>query len=114
MSAGSASFMILTTRSWLPPGTAQRRLTLRSCSACSDMGEDVLLGPAGEVEQGAVRQAGATSVGERGAGRARPPFGELLLQRVEIAHVGGGIILLGVAQFRSAPVRALLLLGDIL
>ena len=71
-------------------------------------------GPAGEIEQGAVRQEVETGLGQRGAALAREADVELLLQRVEIAHVGGGIILLRVAELGRAPVRALLLLGDFL
>ena len=45
---------------------------------------------------------------------ARQPLVELLLERVQIAHVGRGIILLRVAQLGRAPVGGLLLLGDFL
>src|SRR3954447_21658325 len=99
ISAGSASLRVLTTRSWLPPGTAQRRLIRRSCSASSDMGENVLLGPAGQIEQGALGQEVEAGLSEAGAALAREPFVELLPERMEIADVGRGIILLRVAQF---------------
>ena len=37
---------------------------------------------------------------------------QFCLERVQVQHIRGGIILLRVAQLRSAPVRALLLFGD--
>src|SRR3954447_23953750 len=84
ISAGSASLRILTRRSWLPPGTAQRRLTRLSCSASSDMGENVQLPPAGEIEQGTVRQEIETGLGQTGAPLASEPLVELLPERVEV------------------------------
>jgi hypothetical protein len=55
---------------------------------------------------------------ETGPGQSRPAFAleplvELLLHLVEVADVRGGIILLSVRQIGGAPVRGLLLLGDV-
>src|SRR5687767_15860227 len=72
------------------------------------MGEDVDLGPAGEVEQSAVGKEIEAGLGQGRAAFALEPLVELLLHLVEVAHVGGGIILLGVGEVRSAPVGGLL------
>ena len=97
------------------PGTAQRCWTARSrCvrhAASAVMGENVLLGPAGEVEQRAVRQEIEAGLGQRDPVFARQPLVELLLQRVEIADVAGRIFALRVAELGRAPVAGLLLLG---
>src|SRR4029450_10657487 len=69
VAAGSRSFITWITRSWAPPGAAQTRLATRSRSASSDMGENVLLGPAGEIEDGTVGQEI-----EAGRGQRRPAF----------------------------------------
>src|SRR3954447_10968440 len=80
MRAGRPILSVLTPRSWAPPGIAQRRLTRRSRSASSDIGENVLLGPAGEIEQGSVGQEIEAGLGELGAAFARQPDVELLLE----------------------------------
>src|SRR5687768_3133718 len=102
--AGKAIFIAWTNLSWLCPGAAQRRLARRSRSASSDMGEDVLLGPAGEVEEGAVGQEVEAGRSEAGPAFASEALVELLPERMEVAHVGRGIVLLGVTEIGSAPV----------
>ena len=78
------------------------------------MGEDVDLRPAGEIEHCAVRQEIEARLGEAGPPLALEPLVEPRLELVEVAHVGGGIILLRVAELGRTPVGALLLLGDFL
>src|SRR5690348_12356521 len=102
------------TLSWLLPGRAHRRRSSRERIAASDMGEDVDLGPARQVE---LRARGQEI--EAGLGQLHPPLAlqppvELLPQAVQIADIGRGIVLLRVGQHRAAPVRALLLLRDFL
>src|SRR5688500_850025 len=112
IAAGSTSFITWMTLSWLRPGAAQPRRATRSRSASSDMGENVLLCPAGEIEDRPVRQEVEAGLGQSHAALALEPFVELFPERVKIANVGGGIILLGVAELGRAPVGLLLLLGD--
>src|SRR3954465_1926774 len=102
-----------TSQSWTLPGLAQPRFTTRSRSASSDMGEDIDLRPAGEVEHRPVRQEVEAGAGEAGPALPLEPFVQSLLQLVEVANVGGGIILLRVRKLRRSPVGALLLLGDV-
>ena len=56
---------------------------------------------------------------EAGLGEPHPPFSlqplvEMRLQRVKVADIGGGIILLRVGEFRRAPIGRLLLFGNFL
>ena len=78
------------------------------------MGEDVDLWPSGQVEQDAMWQEIETGAGEFGPVLALQPLVELFLQTVEIADVRRRIFLLRIVQFRRAPVRGLLLLGNLL
>src|SRR5688572_22397285 len=77
------------------------------------MRENIHLRPAGEVEHGPVRQEIEAGFGEPHPPPALQPFVESLPERMQIAHVRGGIILLRVAELGRAPVRGLLLLGDV-
>src|SRR5882757_3416217 len=53
-------------RSWLLPGAAQICRAVRKVTAASDMGEDIDLGPAGQIELGAPRQEIETGLGQSG------------------------------------------------
>src|SRR5690606_12956820 len=84
--AGSPIFSRRISRSWLPPGAAQPRRATRSRSASSDIAgsihrigrsfdnsdvrENVLIGPAGKIEQGAIRQEIEAGHGKRRAALA--------------------------------------------
>ena len=91
-----------------------RRPGLREGGRCAlVVGEDVELGPTLEVEAGAVGQEIEAGLGERGAPFAGEHRVELLLQRVQVEHVVGGVIQLARGERVRAPVGRLLLLGDL-
>src|SRR5690606_13648040 len=75
--------------------------------------EYINLRPAVEVEAGAGRQEVETAARKISPSLARQHRIELPLEPVQLEHVGGGIFLLRVREFCGAPVRWLLLLGDI-
>src|SRR5690242_13408143 len=100
--------------SWNPPGAAQPCFLRCSRMASSDMGEDVDLGPSGEVERGTMRQEIETGLGQLDPAFAPQAFVEFFLQRMQIAHVGGRIFLLRIAELGGTPVRALLLLRQVM
>src|SRR5919112_1194723 len=111
---GSTTFDQRTSRSCALPGSAQRCLTKRSGTAASAIvREDVLLRPAGEVEQGPRGKKVEAGLRERCAVLARQALVELLLQLMEGAHVACSIVALRVAQLVRAPVAGLLLLRHI-
>ena len=74
------------------------------------MGKDVLLGPAGKIEQGAGRQEVEARLGEGRSILPRQSLVELLLELVQVANVARGIFALGFGQLIGAPVAGLLLL----
>src|SRR4051812_30050999 len=77
------------------------------------MSKNVLLGPTGEIEQGAGGEELKTGLGKRRPPLPREAFVELLLELVKIAHIARRIVALGVAKFGGAPVAGLLLLRDV-
>src|SRR4051812_12316362 len=77
------------------------------------MGEDVLLGPARDIEQRTGGQEVEARFSERHPALARKPFVELFLERMKVANVARGIFALCVAELVRAPVAGLLLLGQI-
>src|SRR3954471_8733392 len=111
---GSAIFDQRTIRSWPLPGSAQRCLPARSAKGASAIvGEDVLLRPPGQIEQGASREKVEACLRE-----LRPPFPfqplvELFLELVEIAHIARRIFALGLAELARTPVAGLLLLAEV-
>src|ERR1700761_6915649 len=98
--AGSVKRAIAMMRSWLDPGFAQRRRLRRSARATSDrgpatgsgMGEDVDLGPAGEIQLGARGEEVEAGLRDLHPALADQPRVELLLHLMEEADVGSGII----------------------
>jgi len=66
-----------------------------------------------EVEADAIGQIGEGGAGERGSSLALEHCVELLAQAMQIEHVRGGVGELRLAQGIRAPVRRLLLLGDL-
>ena len=78
------------------------------------MRENVLFGPAGEVEQCAMGKEVEASLRQRDAIFALQPLVELLLERVQIANVACGIFLLRITELGRTPVAGLLLLRDLL
>src|SRR5205823_15131589 len=111
--AGSATLVRPMIRSWPLPGFAQRCSTRSRGVASAIMRENVLLGPAGEVEQGAGWKEVEARLGQRSAVLACEPLVELDLELVKIADVACRIFALRVAQRGRAPVAGLLLLGEI-
>ena len=75
--------------------------------------ENVLLRPAGKVEQGAVRKEVEAGLRKLDPAFAGQPLVELLLQRVKIADVARRIFALRVIDLRRAPVAGLLLLRQV-
>src|SRR5690348_10025217 len=97
--------------SWPLPGCAQRCLAIRSGGPVSAIvSEDVLLGPAGEVEQRAGWKEVETGLGKLGAVLAHQALVEFLLQLMEIANVARCIFALRVTELVGTPVARLLLL----
>src|SRR5918996_561645 len=79
----------------------------------SGMVENVVAGPAGDVEPDPIGQKP-----EAGGRQLATPFArehglELVLERMQMQHVGRRIGKLGVGQRGGAPVRALLLLRHV-
>src|ERR1700724_88066 len=94
-------------RNVAPPGR-------RASPGCgSGMRENVLRGPAGEIEARPVGQEAEARGGEFGAALAREHRVARVFQRVKMQHVGGRIGDLGLGQLLGAPVGELLLLGKI-
>ena len=60
-----------------------------------------------------MRQEAEAGLGSRHPALAREHGVELGLQRVQVEHVGGGVVLLLVGELVGAPVGALLLLGQV-
>ena len=77
------------------------------------MGENVLLRPARQVEPGPVGQEAETGLRQFGAAFPRQQDVQLLLQRVQMEHVGGRIGHLRLGQLPRRPNRRLLLLGQV-
>src|SRR5205823_6795942 len=96
--AGSATLVRPMIRSWPLPGFAQRCSTRSRGVASAIMRENVLLGPAGEVEQGAGWKEVEARLGQRSAVLACEPLVELDLELVKIADVACRIFALRVAQ----------------
>ena len=114
-----------TSRSCEPPGAAKcwRRLRKARASLVSIrvwletiarlplcVGEDIGLGPARKVEQGAGGKEIEARLRQGGPALALQPHGKFVTQAVEITHVAGGIVALGIGKHRPAPVAGLLLL----
>src|SRR6516225_11257920 len=72
------------------------------------MREDVLLRPALEIKQNAMRQEFEAGAGERLAALPGQHGVESGAQRVQMEHVRGGVAKLLFAQFGGPPIRALL------
>src|SRR5690348_233036 len=105
---GSPILAHRTRRSCALPGSAQRCchpfLGAFVATASPVVREDVLLGPAGDIEQGASGNEVEARLGERDAILALKALVELLLQRMEIADVTRSIIALSIGQLGGAPV----------
>src|SRR5438552_17979243 len=105
--AGRTIFVQRTSRSCALPGSAQRCLTAASRALASAIvRENVLFGPAGEVEQSAGRKEIETILRECDAVLSLHALVEPLLELVKVAHVARGIIELGVDQTLGPPVTA--------
>src|SRR5690348_6372004 len=90
---GRITLVYLTSQSCQLPGSAHRcLLTRRLVAASAIVRENVLLRPAGEVEQSAGREEIEAGLGEGGAVLAREPLVEFLLQLMEVADVARRII----------------------
>src|SRR4051794_41102872 len=94
---GSAIFDRRTSLSWPLPGSAHLGLRNEPCVASAIVCENVLLWPAGEIEQSTRRKEIETGPRQLGPLLAREPLVELLLQPMKIAHVARGIVPLGIA-----------------
>src|SRR5205085_10707778 len=107
-SAGRASRPAPPSRAWRsgPDRPAQTWNVL-------DMGENIDLRPAGEIEQRPAGEEIEAGLGEFHPALADQPLVEALLELVEIAHVGSGIFLLRIAELGRAPVGRLLLLRNL-
>src|SRR3546814_2140959 len=70
--------------------------------------------PSRKVQQCAVGQEIETGLRNLRASFTRQPAIEFRSQQMQIAHVRRSIILLRIREFRSAPIGALLLLGNFL
>src|SRR3546814_847161 len=70
--------------------------------------------PSRKVQQCAVGQEIETGLRKLRAAFTRQPAIEFRSQQMQIAHVRRSIILLRIREFRSAPIGALLLLGNLL
>src|SRR5260370_17080259 len=77
------------------------------------MREDVLLRPASEIKQNAMRQEIKAGAGELLASLARQHRVESAAQRVQVKHVRGGIAKLLFGQGLRSPAGALLLLRQV-
>src|SRR5438874_1663587 len=75
--------------------------------------EDVDLRPAGQVQPGAAGQEAESGLGQLGAALAFQQGIQLGLERMEVQHIGGGVVELFLAQRLGAPVGGLLLLGQV-
>src|SRR6202022_611692 len=75
--------------------------------------EDVLLQPAFEIKQNAMRQKFEAGVSQPLASLAGQDFIEAGAQSMEMDHVRGSVAKLLIAQTGRTPVRALLLLRQI-
>src|SRR5271165_5918627 len=105
-----------------PANVARRRLVAGGFSAGSaspisgqasfrsGMGENILGGKAGEIEPHPLGQEAEARAGQRLAAFAGQHGVEPGLQRMQMRNVGRGVGHLRIAQFRSPPVRRLLLL----
>src|SRR5687768_3607294 len=111
---GRPSLARRTTRSWRLPGSAQWRCASCLRIAASDMGENVLFRPAGEIEQRPRRQEIEAGLRQLDAVLPRQALVELLLEGVEVAYIAGRIFALGIADLGGAPVAGLLLLRQVL
>ena len=78
------------------------------------MAEDIVLGPTREIEPGPRGEEIEASLRQLGALFTRQSLDQNHMHFMEIAHIGGGIILLRLGQGRRAPVARLLLLGNFL
>src|SRR3954451_3806321 len=90
-------------------GTVGRGLSAR----CGSVGEDVLLGPARQVELGPHRQEGEAGSGEVPPALAFQHDVQPLAELVQVGHVAGGVAELRFAELGSPPVRALLALVEL-
>src|SRR4051794_19423254 len=75
--------------------------------------EDIDVLPAREIEFGAAGEEVETGLGQPHAAFTDQYGVQFGLQRVKMQYVGGGIGLLLLAELGRAPVRALLLLGEL-
>src|SRR6185369_8257660 len=79
----------------------------------SVMGENVLFGPARNIEQRARRKEVETGAGKGRALLALEPLVELFLERMEITDIARRIFALSVRELVGAPVAGLLLLRNL-
>src|SRR4051794_16805502 len=110
---GRITLVHLTSQSCQLPGSAQRCLLSRRSKPLAIVRENVLVGPAREVEQGARREEVEACLHQFHPILAGEPLVELFLERVEIADVARGIFALRVAELVGPPVACLLLLGKV-
>ena len=95
---------------------ARRKLLFQALSGrrASGMGEDILARETGEVEPDPIRQEAKAGLRQLFAAFAGKHDIEPLLERMEMDDIGGGVGNLRFAQFGSAPIGGLLLLGQLL
>ena len=77
------------------------------------MGENVLFGPASQIERGAGRQKIETGLREIQPSFADQHGFKAFLDGMQVQHIGGRILQLRIAQRFRAPVGALLGLGQV-
>src|SRR5262249_31593108 len=77
------------------------------------MRENILGCPSREIEPGAIREETKAGGGKLGSSLALQHGIELVLESMQMQHVGGGIAHLRVAQRLRSPIRELLLLGEL-
>ena len=96
---------------WCKYGIAGAEAAIRPAHNTSFrlMGENVLFGPAGQIEPGARRQKFECRLRQRRPPLTRQHRIEALAQRMQVQDIGGGIAQLLVGEQRCAPIRALLL-----
>src|SRR5437868_13330572 len=106
--AGRRILVQRTSRSWPLPGRAQRCLTIRSrVPASAIVRENVLLGPAGDIEQSSGRKEVEAGLGERHSVLTLETLVELRLELMQITDIARGIIARRITELVGPPVAGL-------